>query len=136
MAASDPENANRQKLSDKEQVLALKAKMLSKSFFVMQRRIVDPTRIEGVLLDHYKWIISLEKEGAIFASGPLSRREGGPGIGMTIFRATSWEEAELIAAKDPFCTGGAMTFEIFSWQLNEGRITLEVDLSDQTVRLG
>jgi len=37
-----------------------------------------------------------------------------------------------MASADPFVTGGAVTFEIIRWQVNEGRVNISVDLSDQT----
>ena len=74
------------------EVERLKAAMIKRSFFVMFRRVVAPERLQPVLLDHYRWIIALEKQGSVFASGPLF------------------------------------------WQVNEGRLSVSVDFSDQTYR--
>lgn len=113
------------------EVARLKALMASPTYYVMFREMRDPTRIGAVLLDHYRWIIALEKGGKVFASGPLTRQEGGPGVGMTIFRADGFAEAEALAAGDPFVTSGAVGFRVDRWQINEGRISLSFDLSDQ-----
>ena len=51
---------------------------------------------------------------------------------MTVFRAASATEASDLAASDPFCEAGAASFEIKRWQLNEGRVSIHIDLSDQT----
>lgn len=117
------------------EVERLKERMIKRELFVMFRQMVAPGRIADVLLEHYRWIIALEKTGVVFASGPLSPKEGGPGVGMTVFRASSFEEAEALAAGDPFVTGGAAEFRIERWQLNEGRVTISIDYSDQTCRL-
>ncbi len=123
-------------MSDQDELARLKAAMLKKTFYVMTRRMVAPDRVPAVLLDHYRWIIALEKEGKVFASGPLAGKEGGAGVGMTIFRADSFEEAEALAAGDPFCSAGAAEFEVKRWQVNEGRMVLTVDFSDQSVTVG
>ncbi len=112
----------------------LKALMLKKVYFVMRRRIVAPEKLGPVMLDHYNWIIGLEKAGQVFASGPVSTRDGKPGVGMTIFRAADWDAAEAMAAADPFVLCGAADFTIEQWQLNEGRVTMSYDMSDQTTR--
>ncbi|WP_052402841.1 YciI family protein [Muricoccus aerilatus] len=122
-------------MTDTEEIAALKARMAKKRYFMMRRQVRDPSRIGLVLLAHYRWIIEMEKRDSILLSGPLSDRQGGAGVGMTILRTETWEEAERIAASDPFCTSGAMTFEIMAWQVNEGRLKLSVDLSDGTFHL-
>ena len=118
--------------SVEEKVAALKAKMWKKQFFVMHRRIVDPARLKPVMFEHYQWIIGLEKQGKVFLSGPVAQRDGRPGVGMTIFLAGSWEEAQDLAAGDPFVTAGAADFTLGEWQINEGRLTIQVDLSDMS----
>jgi len=121
--------------SDQDEIERLKSRMIMKSYYVMFRRVVDRTRLPPVMLAHYQWIIGLEKKGRVLASGPLFEAGDGPGVGMTVFRAASFEEATALAQGDPFCESGAATFEIKRWQLNEGRIQISVDLSDQTYHL-
>ncbi len=120
---------------DADEIERLKARMIMRSFYVMFRSIVDPTRIQPAMLAHYRWIIDLEQQGFVFASGPLFTGEGKPGVGMTIFRAADQAEAEALAAADPFVSSGGATYEIKRWQINEGRVTIAVDFSDQTYRL-
>jgi uncharacterized protein YciI len=112
----------------------LKSTMIMRSFFVMFRTIVEPAKAKNAVLEHYRWIIGLEKEGLVFASGPLFADESAPGVGMTVFRVGNREAAAQLAAADPFVASGAATFEIKRWQLNEGRISLSIDFSDQTYR--
>ena len=117
------------------EVERLKSLMMKKTYFVMHRRIAAPERLRGALLDHYRWIIALEKQGYVFASGPVFTRDDSQGVGMTIFRANDWDHAEAMAASDPFCICGAALFEIQRWQINEGRMTIGVDLSDGRLHL-
>jgi uncharacterized protein YciI len=116
------------------EVERLKARMLKRSFFVMSRTIVEPAKLPTLALPHYQWIIELEKQGVVFASGPLFKRDGSAGVGMTVFRVTDYEAAEALAASDPFCTGGAATYDLQRWQINEGRLTVTVDFSDQSYK--
>lgn len=112
----------------------LKSTMIMRSFFVMFRTIVDPAKGKSAALEHYRWIIGLEKQGLVFASGPLFTDENTLGAGMTVFRVGNREAAAQLAAGDPFITSGAATFEIKRWQINEGRINVSIDFSDQTYR--
>ena len=118
--------------SDEAEVAALKARMLKKVYFVMQRVPRDLSRIKPAVLAHYRWIIELEKQGAVFASGPLTAEDGASGIGMTVFRCDGWDEARRLSEGDPFVQQGAVTFELHQWQINEGRVTVAIDFSDQT----
>lgn len=120
---------------DNEEITRLKWRMLMKSYYVMFRNIIDRSKLPEALLPHYRWIIELEKQGHVFASGPLFADDNGPGVGMTVFRTSSFEETAALAAQDPFVLSGAATFEIKRWQLNEGRISIQIDLSDQSYSL-
>lgn len=118
--------------SAKEIVDELKSRMWKRCFYVMTRRVVDPTKLGPVALDHYRWIIDLEKRGLVMLSGPVFTKNDVQGAGMTVFRTDSWEEAEKLAMADPFFTAGGVEFEMVRWQINEGRVSVSVDFSDQT----
>jgi uncharacterized protein YciI len=84
------------------------------------------------MIEHFRWIIELEKQDKVFASGPLFDESAEKGVGMTVLRVDGWEEAKSIAATDPFITSGAMEFEVQRWLVNEGRVNISIDFSDQT----
>jgi hypothetical protein len=117
---------------EQTEVQALKDKMWQRSYYVMFRTVIDPSLIPDVMLEHYKWMIAMEKQNKVFASGPLFDKSNKKGVGMSVLRADSWEEAEQLARGDPFVTSGAMEFSIQRWQVNEGRINVSIDFSDQT----
>ncbi len=119
-------------MTSETELQTLKDKMWKRSYFVMFRKIVHPERIPNVLLEHYQWIIALEKQGEVFASGPLFDSSEKQGVGMTVFRTDTRERATELAAQDPFVSSGAVEFEIHRWQINEGRVNISVDFSDQT----
>jgi uncharacterized protein YciI len=110
----------------------LMQKMWKKDYYVMFRTVIDAGAIPGVLPQHFGWMIDLEKQNKVFASGPLYDKLGTQLAGLTVFRADTFEEAEELAAGDPFVTSGAVNFELRRWQVNEGRINVSIDFSDQT----
>ena len=115
----------------------LTSRMLKRELYVV---LTTPTRPMSELLpllpDHLRYMIDLEKRGILFASGPfLAGKDLLPGTGMTILRAGSLEEAEAIAGEDPLNSSGLRIFEIRTWQLNEGSITVTVNYSDGSYRI-
>jgi uncharacterized protein len=112
----------------------LQAQMLKRSFYVMSRTVVDGPKFKQALPAHLRWLTDLEDKGLIFASGPAFRRDDTPAPGMTIFRATDFAHAELLAASDPACLANAAQFQIFRWMVGAGRFSVSVDFSDQTYR--
>lgn len=85
------------------------------------------------LADHLEYMIALEREGKLFASGPL----GDPtkADGMTIVRAANEEEARQMALRDPFVVNGIRTFRIVPWTVMEGSLSVTVNFSDQTAKI-
>ena len=82
-------------------------------------------------------MIDLEKSGILFLSGPLHDDSGAmTGNGMTVIRAASFKDATAIANRDPFVKAGFREPKIHRWVVNEGRISLNIDLSDRTSALG
>ena len=115
---------------------ALRDKMLRKRLWVVITKAVAPREeLDKVLEAHLMHQIRLEKEGIMFGAGPLSNADGSPtGTGMIIIRAESEAEARRIADQDPFHAKGLRTYTLQQWSLNEGRVTITIDYSDQTYR--
>ena len=53
---------------------------------------------------------------------------------MIIIRADSEAEARGIADQDPFHAKGLRTYTLQQWSLNEGRLNITIDFSDQSYR--
>jgi uncharacterized protein YciI len=85
------------------------------------------------LADHLEYMIALERQGKLFASGPLG--DPSKADGMTIVRAASEEEAQQLALCDPFVVNGIRTFKIVPWTVMEGSLSVTVNFSDQTARI-
>lgn len=114
----------------------LTQKFLGREMYLVVTRPVRSPEIAKRLGDHLAHQVDLEKRGIMFAAGPLySKGSTVPEAGMFVLRANSFEEAEAIAMSDPFHAAGLRTFTIQKWRINEGSITVTVNLSDQSMQL-
>ena len=112
------------------------AKLLGKEMYLVVTRPVRSPEIAKRLADHLAHQVDLEKRGIMFAAGPLYPRDSDvPEAGMFVLRAKSFEEADAICKEDPLHKAGLRTYTIQKWRLNEGRITVTVDFSDQTMKI-
>ena len=90
--------------------------------------------LKPYLAEHLTYMIELEREGKLFASGPFG--DGTSGDGMTIVRAANEAEARGMALRDPFVVNGIRTFKIQSWTVMEGSLSLTVSFSDRAAKIG
>ena len=109
---------------------------LHKEVYVVVTRPVSSPEIRPKLLDHLENQVKLEKEGIMFAAGPMFE-EGSdtPVAGMFVLRAKSFEEAQRIADADPLHLAGLRTYEIRKWQINEGQFQVKINFSDQSAEI-
>ena len=118
-------------------IAELTQKMWRRKFYaVISQPSRAPEKLKALLPAHLEYMISLEKRGVLFASGPLSDGKGPPsGAGLTILRVTGIDEARAMAEADPFVLNGLRTFELKEWTIMEGTLGLRVNLSDQSVEV-
>ena len=123
--------------SGEERIRELTQRMLRKKLFVvLSKGGATPDRIAALLPQHLEYMIGLEKQGLLFASGPLSASPGAPaGDGLTILRAANADEARKIASTDPFVVNKLRTFEIREWTVMEGSLGVKINFSDQTLEI-
>ncbi|WP_332694771.1 YciI family protein [Halalkalibacter lacteus] len=62
---------------------------------------------------HLEFLEGLEKEGKIFAKGPFIDGEGG----LVIYKADSYEEAKILAEKDPYIVQGVRSLQLHEWEM-------------------
>ena len=89
--------------------------------------------LKPYLAEHLGYMIELEQQGKLFASGPFG--DGTKGDGMTIIRAANAEEAREVALRDPFVVNGIRTFKIEPWTVMEGSLSLTVNFSDRSATI-
>lgn len=85
------------------------------------------------LAEHLDYLIALEAEGKIFASGPMN--VPGSGDGMTILKVETEEEARAIAQADPLVKNAGRSFTLHPWTVNEGQMTMTVSFSQMGLSL-
>ncbi|WP_180897898.1 YciI family protein [Martelella soudanensis] len=111
----------------------LMAPMLKKKLYAVICTLNEGRDIGPVLADHLEYLIGLEAEGKLFASGPFTGDDGRPnGDGLILLRAENRAEAERLAAGDPFAKAGLRSFVVHDWMLMEGHIGIGVNLSRGT----
>ena len=119
-------------------VMEASAAMLQKQLYAV---FTTPTGDLGPVLEnmekHLEFQVGLEREGIMFAAGPLWNDEETEwhGDGMVIIRAQSREEAIRIAERDPMHQSGARSFTVRPWMINEGSMTVRLDMSSQTLTM-
>ncbi len=120
-----------------ERIRELTQKMLRRKLYVvLSRGGATPDQLGKVLPEHLQYMIGLEKQGALFASGPLTAPPGQPlGDGLTVLRAATLEAAHAMAAADPFVVNGVRTFEVREWTVMEGSFGVTLNFSDQTMEI-
>jgi uncharacterized protein len=124
-------------MSVEARIAELTQKMLRRKLYaVLSHPSPAPEKLKALLPSHLEYMISLEKRGVLFASGPLADGDGPPnGAGLTILRAADVRQARELAEADPFVRNGLRTFELKEWTLMEGTLGLRVNLSDQSVEV-
>lgn len=89
--------------------------------------------LQAHLPEHLAYMVLLEKQGLLFASGPL--KDGAVGDGLTIFNTRTLAHARRLAEQDPFVRLGLRDFEIREWTLMEGAMSFTINLSDRSLSM-
>ena len=116
----------------------IRARMLKKKLWVvMSKAVKSPEELAKQVRAHLEYQIKLEKSGVMYGAGPATATAPGAAqaaFGLIIIRARDEADARRIADADPMHSSGARAYELYSWSLNEGRINVTLDFSDQTFR--
>lgn len=113
---------------------------LAQDYWVVLWRPAATTTADDVAAHvdaHLAWMLDLEREGHVLASGPLldgllDGRPVAPGAGLTVLRAADAGAAAALAAQDPFVTAGLRTFDVLRWRLMEGALSLRISFGTST----
>ena len=85
-------------------------------WYLVLRRPVKPREEWTVSLDqHLVWMKQQHESGTILFSGPTTDRK----FGVYVIRANSKNEAEKIAASDPYTAAGFCAFDLFEWEVHQ-----------------
>lgn len=115
-----------------EEIGQLVAPLLHRTLFVcLSEPVAAPEKIFPHIPDHLRHLVAMEKRGVLLASGPFLDN-GEIGLrSMMIIRAKDRAEATRIAQEETLHKLGLRRFTIEEWQLNQGRISVQIDFSDQ-----
>jgi uncharacterized protein len=103
--------------------------LLAKQLWVISSK---PTNGLGAILnnleEHLAYQTKLERDGIMFAAGPLASEDLTEwlGEGLFMYRADSIDAARKLAEADPMHSSGARSFTIREWMLNEGTYSIQV----------
>jgi uncharacterized protein YciI len=85
-------------------------------WYLILRRPVRPREEWTVSLNqHLAWMKQQHEAGKILFSGPTADRK----FGVYVIRSGSKEEAEKIAAADPYTAAGFCAFDLFEWEVHQ-----------------
>jgi uncharacterized protein YciI len=85
-------------------------------WYLTLRRPMKPREQWTVSLDqHLVWMKQQHESGKILFSGPTTDRK----LGIYVIRAGSKDEAEKIAASDPYTAAGFCAFELLEWEVHQ-----------------
>src|SRR5215207_7739530 len=120
--------------SDQENPLS--RNFLGKIFYVVVTTPTAPReKLEPLIPAHLVNQVRLEKEGVMFAAGPLTKEDGTRHRGMFVLRANSFEEARAIADADPLHEAGLRSYTLMRSTVNEGSYGVRLNYSDQSVTI-
>ena len=111
------------------------SEFLNLELYIYETRIVSREKAEANMGAHLDYQVELEKAGILFGAGPLwsdGVNSGPPSAGLVIVRAASFDDARAIADQDPMHSSGARSYTLRRWKLNEGALSVRLNLSDQT----
>ncbi|WP_417743095.1 YciI family protein [Salipiger sp.] len=124
-------------------VPASDVKEASKQMLQRQLYAIFTTPVNGMgpvfehLDRHLEFQVQLEADGILYSAGPMwtDDEQSWEGEGLVVVRAISRAEAIQIAKSDPMHKAGARDFRVRPWMVNEGSVTLRLDMSSQRFEL-
>lgn len=84
-------------------------------FFCKRSNLKSPGQRKTTLEEHLVWMREQHEAGTIILSGPSPDLK----LGMYLIRAGSREDAERIAASDPYTEAGDSSYELQQWNIRQ-----------------
>ena len=113
--------------------------MLRKKLYVVRTSPAgdDLSPLFEQIEDHIAYQLEIEKNGTLFAAGPVWTEEtcAWNGEGMIVIRADSLSAAKDIANADPMHSSGARVYSIEPWLINEGNLSVQVSFSNSSMQI-
>jgi len=104
--------------------------LLGLKLWVIETVANDVELMMATMDSHIRYQLKLEREGVMFAAGPVFEVDANmPSGGMIVIRADTVEDAHAIADADPMHSSGARSYTLRKWIVNEGSFTVTVPFS-------
>jgi uncharacterized protein len=114
-------------------VAELLAPMLKRTLFVAISRVAaSADEIKPFVADHLAYMNGLEADGRLWASGHFIQKDVLVGDGLTILSTATIDEAREAMEEEPLVKRGLRTFELRTWELREGRMTINLCASNSS----
>lgn len=106
-------------------------KLLGMRLWVVETIPQDRDIIEATMEKHIRYQLMLEREGIMFAAGPIYGADANKpdGNGLIIIRADNVKDARAVADADPMHLSGGRTYRLRQWRVNEGSFTVTIPFS-------
>ena len=101
----------------------------------LAKAIGSQEAISSHVANHLQWMKDMEARGKIWASGPFPKEGILVGDGMTILDASNEAEARSLMDQEPLTKLGLRTYELYPWDLREGRITIQLNASTSSYKM-
>ena len=86
--------------------------------------------------EHLRYMMGLEEQGALWGSGPFVAPGRVVGDGLTIFNVPEETEVHCLMAEEPLTKLGLRTYTVHRWELREGKVTINLTLSQSQIAFG
>jgi uncharacterized protein len=113
----------------------LKPMLKRRMFVALNKALVPSEEMSPYVAEHLEYMNELEKAGALFASGPFIQEGVLVGDGLTILNTSTADEARALMEAEPLIKRGLRGFELHTWELREGRITVTLNASTSSFGL-
>jgi uncharacterized protein len=107
----------------------LKPMLKRKLFIALNRALVSSEEMSPYVADHLEYMNELESSGKLFASGPFIQEGILVGDGLTILNTSTLDEARALMLEEPLVKRGLREFQLHTWELREGRMTVRLNAS-------
>jgi uncharacterized protein len=113
----------------------LKPMLKRRLFVALNKALVPSEEMLPYVAEHLEYMNELEKAGELFASGPFIQEGILVGDGLTILNTSTADEARALMEAEPLIKRGLRGFELHTWELREGRITVTLNASTSSFGL-
>ncbi|WP_157817344.1 YciI family protein [Bradyrhizobium sp. SK17] len=119
-----------------QEVGALLATMIKRPLWVvLNARKASSAEMEPYVTEHLQYMSRLEEQGLLWASGPFIEPGVVVGDGLTIFNVAEEADVHRLMAEEPLVKRGLRSYSVRKWEVREGKISIELFLSQSRFAL-